>query len=147
MARILIIEDDPSVLDILRINLELAGYEVVKATDGVRGQALALQTLPDLIILDLMLPQVDGLTVCQRLRREERTSDIPILMLTALGQTRDKIEGFNAGADDYLTKPFEVQELLVRVRGSVAPRRPDPANGQARRDPHLWPPDVGAGAV
>jgi len=123
MARILIIEDDPSVLDILRINLELAGYEVVKATDGVRGLALALQTLPDLIILDLMLPQVDGLTVCQRLRREERTSDIPILMLTALGQTRDKIEGFNAGADDYLTKPFEVQELLVRVRALL--RRAD----------------------
>ncbi|MFS8777124.1 response regulator transcription factor [Synechococcus sp. O70.1] len=123
MARILIIEDDPSVLDILRINLELAGYEVVTATDGVRGQALALQTLPDLIILDLMLPQVDGLTVCQRLRREERTSDIPILMLTALGQTRDKIEGFNAGADDYLTKPFEVQELLVRVRALL--RRAD----------------------
>jgi two-component system response regulator RpaA len=82
---------------------------------GLR-QALAVQLQPDLIMLDLMLPKVDGFTVCQRLRRDERTSDIPILMLTALGQTQDKVEGFNAGADDYLTKPFEVEEMLARVQ-------------------------------
>lgn len=123
MARILVIEDDPSILDLLRINLELAGYEAVLASDGVKGQAMALQVLPDLIVMDLMLPQVDGLTICQRLRREDRTADIPVLMLTALGQTQDKVDGFNAGADDYLTKPFEVQELLVRVRALL--RRSD----------------------
>ncbi len=123
MARILAIEDDPAILDLLRVNLELAGYEVVMATDGVQGQAMALQVLPDLIVMDLMLPQVDGLTVCQRLRREERTRDIPVLMLTALSQTQDKVEGFNAGADDYLVKPFEIQEFLVRVRALL--RRSD----------------------
>ena len=67
-------------------------------------------------MLDLMLPKVDGFTVCQRLRRDERTSDIPVLMLTALSQTQDKVEGFNSGADDYLTKPFELEEMLARVR-------------------------------
>ncbi len=123
MARILVIEDDPAILDAVRLNLELAGYEVVQAVDGIKGQAMALQVLPDLVILDLMLPQVDGLTICQRLRRDERTGEVPILMLTALGQTQDKVEGFNAGADDYLTKPFEVQELLVRVRALL--RRSD----------------------
>ncbi|MEN9204633.1 MAG: response regulator transcription factor [Thermostichales cyanobacterium BF4_bins_65] len=123
MPRVLVVDDDPCILDLVRINLELAGYEVIKANDGVKGQAMAVQVVPDLIVLDLMLPQVDGLTVCQRLRRDERTADIPILMLTALGQTQDKVEGFNAGADDYLTKPFEVQELLVRVRALL--RRSD----------------------
>ncbi|GAB4214304.1 MAG: response regulator transcription factor [Synechococcales cyanobacterium] len=123
MPRVLVVDDDPCILDLVRINLELAGYEVIKAIDGVKGQAMAMQVVPDLIVLDLMLPQVDGLTVCQRLRRDERTADIPVLMLTALGQTQDKVEGFNAGADDYLTKPFEIQELLVRVRALL--RRSD----------------------
>jgi two-component system response regulator RpaA len=123
MPRVLVVDDDPCILDLVRLNLELAGYEVIKASDGVKGQAMAIQIVPDMIVLDLMLPQVDGLTVCQRLRRDERTADIPILMLTALGQTQDKVEGFNAGADDYLTKPFEVQELLVRVRALL--RRSD----------------------
>ncbi|MEO0853250.1 MAG: response regulator transcription factor [Cyanobacteria bacterium J06648_11] len=123
MPRILVIDDDPAILELVAVNLELAGYEVFQAADGIKGQALALQLLPDLMVLDLMLPQVDGFTVCQRLRRDERTADIPLLMLTALGQTQNKVEGFNAGADDYLTKPFEIQELLVRVRALL--RRTD----------------------
>lgn len=123
MPRILVIDDDPSILELVSVNLEMSGYEVTEAPDGVKGQALALQLLPDLVVLDLMLPQVDGFTICQRLRRDERTSGIPILMLTALSQTKDKVEGFNAGADDYLTKPFELEELLARVRALL--RRTD----------------------
>ena len=116
MSRILVIDDDPAISELVSINLEMAGYDVSQAEDGIKGQALALQLQPDLIMLDLMLPKVDGFTVCQRLRRDERTADIPVLMLTALGQTQDKVDGFNAGADDYLTKPFEVEEMLARVR-------------------------------
>ena len=121
--RILIIDDDPAIVELVAINLEMAGYDVSCAEDGVKAQALAVQLLPDLIMLDLMLPRVDGFTVCQRIRRDERTADIPILMLTALGQTQDKVDGFNAGADDYLTKPFELEEMLARVRALL--RRTD----------------------
>jgi two-component system response regulator RpaA len=123
MPRILVIDDDAAIADLVSINLEMAGYDVNQAEDGIKGQALAVQLQPDLIMLDLMLPKVDGFTVCQRLRRDERTADIPVLMLTALSQTQDKVEGFNAGADDYLTKPFEVEEMLARVRALL--RRTD----------------------
>jgi two-component system, OmpR family, response regulator RpaA len=116
MRRILIIDDDPLISEVVTVNLEMAGYQVSTANDGIKGQALAIQLLPDLIILDLMLPHVDGFTVCQRLRRDQRTADIPVLMMTAMGQTKDKVDGFDAGADDYLTKPFELEELLARVR-------------------------------
>lgn len=122
-TRVLVIDDDPAIAELVAINLEMAGYDVVQATDGIKGQALAVQLLPDLIILDLMLPKVDGFTICQRLRRDQRTADIPVLMLTALNQTQDKVEGFNAGADDYLTKPFELEEMLARVRALL--RRTD----------------------
>ena len=100
MSRILVIDDDPTITELVSINLEMAGYEISQAEDGIKGQALALQIQPDLIMLDLMLPKVDGFTVCQRLRRDQRTTNIPVLMLTALGQTQDKVDGFNAGADD-----------------------------------------------
>jgi len=123
MPRILVIDDDPTIAELVSINLEMAGYDVNQAEDGIKGQALALQAPPDLIMLDLMLPKVDGFTVCQRLRRDVRTADIPVLMLTALGQIQDKVEGFNAGADDYLTKPFDVEEMLLRVRALL--RRTD----------------------
>jgi two-component system, OmpR family, response regulator RpaA len=121
--RILVIDDDPAIAELVAINLEMAGYDVTQVTDGIKGQALAVQMVPDLIMLDLMLPKVDGFTICQRLRRDERTANILVLMLTALGQTQDKVEGFNAGADDYLTKPFELEEMLARVRALL--RRTD----------------------
>ena len=116
MSRILIIEDDQALSELVTVNLEMAGYSVHQAHDGIVGQALALQLIPDLIILDLMLPKVDGLTICHRLRRDERTSNVPILILTGLTQTHDIVEGLNAGADDYLSKPFEIEEMLARVR-------------------------------
>ena len=91
MSRILVIDDDPAITELVSINLEMAGYDTVQAEDGIKGQALALQVQPNLIMLDLMLPKVDGLTVCQRLRRDERTSNIPVLMLTALGQDDENV--------------------------------------------------------
>jgi len=123
MPRILVIDDDPAISEIVATNLEMAGYDVSRADDGIKGQALALQLNPDLIMLDLMLPKVDGFTVCQRLRRDERTADIPVLMLTALAQPQNQVDGLNAGADDYLTKPFELEVMLARVRALL--RRTD----------------------
>ncbi len=113
---ILLIEDDRDMRDLVSGHLEHSGYDVLKAEDGIKGQALALQYSPDVILLDLMLPSVDGLTLCQRLRRDERTSNIPILMITALGGLKDKVTGFNSGADDYITKPFDLEELYVRIK-------------------------------
>ncbi|MYK91552.1 MAG: response regulator transcription factor [Synechococcus sp. SB0669_bin_8] len=122
-SNILFIEDDQDMRQLVAGSLKQAGFEVQLAEDGVKGQALAMQSIPDLIILDLMLPLVDGLTLCQRLRRDSRTSQVPILMLTALASTKDKVSGFNSGADDYLTKPFELDELLARDK--VLLRRSD----------------------
>ena len=122
---ILLIEDDQDMRELVSSHLEHNGFDVQKAEDGIKGQALALQYTPDLILLDLMLPNVDGLTLCQRLRRDERTAGIPILMITALGGTKDKVTGFNSGADDYLTKPFDLEELQVRVKALL--RRTDRA--------------------
>ena len=113
---ILLIEDDQDMRDLVAGHLEHTGFDVQKAEDGIKGQALALQYSPDLILLDLMLPKVDGLTLCQRFRRDERTSSIPILMITALGGIKDKVTGFNSGADDYITKPFDLEELQVRIK-------------------------------
>ena len=113
---ILLIEDDRDMRELVAGHLEHSGFDVLKAEDGIKGQALALQYSPDLILLDLMLPSVDGLTLCQRLRRDERTSNIPILMITALGGLKDKVTGFNSGADDYITKPFDLEELHVRIK-------------------------------
>ena len=122
-SSILFVEDDCDMRQLVAGSLKHAGFEVQLAEDGVKGQALAMQSIPDLIILDLMLPLVDGLTLCQRLRRDSRTAQVPILMLTALANTKDKVSGFNSGADDYLTKPFDLDELLARIK--VLLRRSD----------------------
>lgn len=116
MNKILVIEDDSAINDLIKINLELAGHTVIQALDGIKGFALAKQELPNLIILDVMMPEVDGYTVAQRVRQNETTKDTPILMLTALSQLQDKVRGFDIGVDDYLVKPFEMEELKVRVR-------------------------------
>lgn len=127
MSKILVIDDDQAIAELIKVNLDLLGHQVTCANDGIKGLALAQQSRPDLIVLDVMMPDLDGFTVCQRLRQNKETNGIPILMLTALGMTKDKVKGFDAGADDYLTKPFEIPELAVRVRallrraGSVPP--------------------------
>lgn len=116
MSKILIIDDDTAILELIKVNLELLGHEAIIASDGVKGFALARQELPDLIILDVMMPDVDGFTVASRIRNNPSTKDIPILMLTALSMIQDKTKGFDAGVDDYLVKPFDLDELKLRVR-------------------------------
>ncbi|NJP08743.1 MAG: response regulator transcription factor [Leptolyngbyaceae cyanobacterium RU_5_1] len=123
MFRILIIDSDLTTSELVTISLEVAEYQVDWASDGIKGQALALQLMPDLIMLDLLLPKVDGFTVCRRLRQDDRTANVPILILTALEQTQDKVKGFDAGADDYLTKPFAVEEMLARVQALLRRRK------------------------
>ncbi len=114
--KILVIDDDPAINELIKVNLELAGYRVIQAFDGIKGFALCKQEFPCLVVLDVMMPEVDGFTVAQRIRKNPETADVPILMLTALSQVHDKVKGFDIGVDDYLVKPFEMEELLVRVR-------------------------------
>ena len=116
MAKILVVDDDSAINELIKVNLELATYTVITAEDGNKGYALAKQELPDLIILDVMMPEVDGYTVAKRIRENAATKDIPIIMLTALNMLQNKVQGFNIGVDDYLVKPFEMEELLVRVK-------------------------------
>ena len=129
---ILCIEDDRDMRELVAGHLEHSGFDVLKAEDGIKGQALALQYSPDVILLDLMLPNVDGLTLCQRLRRDERTCNIPILMITALEGLKDKLTGFNSRPDDYITKPFYLEELNVRINALL--RR----TNKAQLDSHEW---------
>lgn len=116
MAKILVVDDDSAINELIKINLELAYYNVITAEDGNKGYALAKQELPNLIILDVMMPEVDGYTVAKWIRENPSTKNIPILMLTALNMLQNKVQGFNIGVDDYLVKPFEMEELLVRVK-------------------------------
>jgi two-component system, OmpR family, response regulator RpaA len=116
LARILVIDDDAAIAELVKVNLEILGHQCSTASDGVKGLALAQQNRPDLIILDVMMPDLSGFTVCQRLRQNTGTAGIPVLMLTALSMTKDKVQGFDSGCDDYLDKPFEIPELQVRVR-------------------------------
>jgi DNA-binding response OmpR family regulator len=111
---ILIIEDDQRIAQLIQRGLEEQGFATTLAYDGLSGKKLALQNNYDLIITDIILPKIDGLDLCKQIR--ENRLDTPIIMLTALGTTDDKVEGFDAGADDYLVKPFEMRELLVRIR-------------------------------
>jgi DNA-binding response OmpR family regulator len=120
-ARILIIEDDPAILFGLRDNFTRAGYEVKTAVDGRLGLDLARSWGPELILLDLMLPGLDGWQVCRELRSAE--NDVPIIMLTALGQEEQVIKGLNLGADDYVTKPFSIHELIARVAAFLRRRQ------------------------
>jgi two-component system phosphate regulon response regulator PhoB len=113
--RILIVEDERDIADLVGFNLERAGYQVLKAHDGIAGAEMTIRERPDLVILDLMLPGKDGFAVFKEIRRDSRSRDIPVIMLTARAQTEDRIQGLEAGADDYLTKPFSPKELMLRV--------------------------------
>ena len=120
--RILIIEDDEAIVRVLRRTLAYDGYTVDTALDGETGLVLARDAHPDLVILDLMLPGMDGLEVCQRLRSGGNT---PILMLTAKDTLQDRVQGLDAGADDYMVKPFQIEELLARVRALLRRTQPE----------------------
>lgn len=132
MTKILVIDDDIAINELIKINLELNGYNVIQAFNGVDGFAKVKQELPALVILDVMMPEVDGFTVAQRIRQSSEIADIPIIMLTALSQLNDKVNGFNIGVDDYLTKPFEIDELLVRVRALLKRTQQIPQSSAVR---------------
>ena len=124
MARkILVVDDEAVLVETIAYNLEQAGYQVITAADGASALQAAHREVPDLIILDIMLPEMDGLEVCRQLRRESGTATTPIMMLTAKGDEIDKVVGLEVGADDYVTKPFGRRELLARVRALL--RRAD----------------------
>ncbi len=136
MTKVLIVEDDGTVRDTLALNLRAEGYEVFTAADGEKGLNLAREELPDLVVLDVMLPELDGLTVCRILRKE---SQVPIILLTARGTETDKIIGLETGADDYIVKPFSLGEFLARVRAALRRVRPavpktDMVSGDLRLD-------------
>ena len=121
METILIVEDDPTMLRGLKDNFEFAGYKVLTAADGEAGLTAALDAKPDLIILDIMLPKINGYEVCQLIRKEKL--DMPIIMLTAKGEDSDIVLGLTLGADDYVTKPFSIRQLLARAEAFLRRRR------------------------
>ena len=116
MARILVVDDDRDVAGTIERTLQRRDHEVVVAHSGVQALQLIQEQCPDLVVLDIMMPRMDGLEVCERIRTLPNVATVPILFLTARGKIEDKIEGFEAGADDYLTKPFDLRELELRVR-------------------------------
>ena len=116
MYNVLIVEDEENMVSFIKMELEYEGYNVDVANDGRRAVSLALEKDYDVILLDLMLPEIDGLEVCKEIRRNEETSDIPVMMITAKGEEFDKVLGLELGADDYITKPFSIRELMARVK-------------------------------
>src|SRR5256712_14100735 len=133
--KVLVVDDEAVLVETIAYNLEQAGYQVITAADGASALEAARRESPDLIILDIMLPEMDGLEVCRELRRESNTATTPILMLTAKGDEIDKVVGLEVGADDYVTKPFGRRELLARVRALL--RRVDyaPVHEQEQEAP------------
>ncbi len=129
-ATILIVEDEPAIQELLSATLTRAGHQVIRADDGESAQRLLREALPDLVLLDWMLPGVSGMDLARRLRAEERTRSIPIIMLTARGEEQDKVSGLEVGADDYVTKPFSPRELVARIKAVLRRRAP-----QATEDP------------
>jgi two-component system phosphate regulon response regulator PhoB len=143
VVRILVVDDERDLLSLLDFNLRREGFETVLAESGEEALAALRRQVPDLVLLDVMLPDVSGTEVCRTVKRDPRTQHVPVVMLTAKGDEVDKVVGFELGADDYVTKPFSVRELVLRVRAvlrRVAPAaapggRPPPAVGPIRVDP------------
>ena len=123
MTTILVVDDEPSIVDLVRFTLEDADLRVVEASDGAEALVLARRIKPDLILLDVQMPQLDGLEVCRQLRREPAFARAPIVLLTAAGQEADRARGLGAGADEYLTKPFSPLALLALVEALVPETR------------------------
>ena len=128
-ATILVVEDDPSIRELLAINLESSGHRVVEAASAEEAEPLIAASLPDLILLDWMLPGESGLSLAKRWRADPRTKAVPILMLTARGDESDRVAGLDAGADDYITKPFSTKEMLARIRAVLRRRAPEQTDG------------------
>jgi two-component system phosphate regulon response regulator PhoB len=132
---VLLIEDEADIRELVSYNLSKEGYEVTTVETGEEGLASAEQSPPDLVLLDLMLPGIDGLTVCQRLRGDSRLKSIPVIMLTAKGEETDVIAGLNLGADDYITKPFSPRVLVARARAVLRRHEGDESsNGEAAEE-------------
>ncbi len=152
MARILIVEDEPAIVELIALNLRHDGHEVQAAGDSQAAQSAIDRALPDLVILDWMLPGESGIQLAQRWRRDPRTRDLPVVMLTARSQDRDIVQGLDAGADDYLTKPFSTTELLARIRSVLRRRAPQALDavvqiGPLRLDPAAMRVSAGEVAV
>ena len=134
--KILVVEDEPDILEVIECNLARDGFRVVTARDGEAGLKLARAELPDAVVLDLMLPGIDGLEICRRLRADDVTRSMPIVMVTAKGEEADIVVGLGIGADDYLTKPFSPRELVARVRAVL--RRAQPKETSASSSSGSW---------
>jgi two-component system KDP operon response regulator KdpE len=120
-TRILVVEDDPNIVDLIRSNLAVRGFETIVSTDGVRALYLLETERPDIILLDLMLPEVDGFELCKQVRER---SNVGVIVISARGGDRDKVAALNLGADDYMTKPFSIEELLARIAATLRRTRP-----------------------
>ena len=125
MSRVLVVEDEPAIAELIAINLRHAGYEVTVAATADQAQGAVDRVLPDLVVLDWMLPGQSGLALAKRWRTDARTRELPLIMLTARAEEADKISGLDAGADDYLTKPFSTTELLARMRAELRRKAPE----------------------
>lgn len=130
--KILIVDDEENIVELLKFNLQNAGYKVFTARDGVEALTIATNEIPNLVLLDLMLPGIDGLEVCKKLKGDNITSSISIIMLTAKSEELDKILGLELGADDYITKPFSIRELLARVK-AVLRRSNNESNNESNK--------------
>jgi DNA-binding response OmpR family regulator len=132
-ATVLVVEDDPDIVEVLVYNLRREGFVVDSVGDGERGLALALAKRPDVVLLDLMLPGMDGMEVCRRLRAQENGADLPVIMLTAKGEETDVVLGLEMGADDYVTKPFSPREVLARVKALLRRKERERKSGERKR--------------
>jgi two-component system phosphate regulon response regulator PhoB len=130
---ILVVEDEDSLATLLQYNLQKEGYDVALAGDGEEALLLVDERLPDLVVLDWMLPKVSGIEVCRRLRQRNETRNLPIIMLTARGEESDRVRGLDTGADDYVVKPFSMTELTARIRAVLRRLRPGLAEDRVRR--------------
>ncbi|HSG75495.1 MAG TPA: phosphate regulon transcriptional regulator PhoB [Burkholderiales bacterium] len=123
-ANILLVEDEPAIQELIAVNLEHAGHQVIRAKDAEGALGIVRHALPDLLLIDWMLPGMSGVALARQMRREDRTRAIPIILLTARGAEADKVAGLEAGADDYVTKPFSPRELLARIKAVLRRRAP-----------------------
>ncbi len=123
-AVILVVEDEPAQMELISYNLQAQGFQILQANNGDDALALVAEVLPDLIVLDWMLPGVSGIEVCRQIKKQKNTAKIPVIMLTARGEEADRVRGLNTGADDYVVKPYSVNELVARVRALLRRTRP-----------------------